>query len=597
MSFFSKDHSFNSKIKPLFEYVKSRSVPVKFLDISDQGSFNWEGTHGEWEKDEFTFLLAENVLARCNGEGRLTVEYGAANQSCSLLEGVPARVHTEQVDNSTLCRLYIDDAGKMLQKSGLLGQDVRFVKEISHLTHEIFHAIENNAETLSVPLTRKLVEFKKLSHSAGKKANEKLAIYSSNCATLLELCCQGDSQPSKQAGELADLLRKTVSHPVKQAEDFLYAANYYADGCFFSPHKLDISPKDREKVAEMHEALLQCDKREVDFFFSERKRLEEIMGSLHDGTLWEEMKKVNDQATIVSEEPLIVEKNIPIDEPAPIHEVKVQDKPKGRDKKSSFPRWLLILLILLLLGGGGYLAFDHINRGETSFVSSFLGTGTGTVGSMVDDSSTTEGSVTEDGSPWKEDGDTVPFSRDVVTDKVDAVIDPGPRDDANITEPKINGEAPEIDFVDHKDTVVTKPLIMDSEFLNNFEIDGVLITMADIHLKANDIAVMNGYRDLGFNVVKGKDPTIIEPGLVLKIPGFMTYTVKSEDNIWYIAARLLESEVRSSSVQFDNLVKEHEQLLISRGETEGVVKKMNTLAENSSSENFKKKVENWLENL
>jgi hypothetical protein len=166
-------------------------------------------------------------------------------------------------------------------------------------------------------------------------------------------------------------------------------------------------------------------------------------------------------------------------------------------------------------------------------------------------------------------------------------------EDSKIVPGENESDNPQIIFEDDGATKVLKPFVMDEDFLSDFSVNGIPITMADIHLKANAIAIMNGYRDLGFNRVTGKDPTIIEPGLVLDIPGDLTYTVRTEDNIWYIAARLLESELRAHSAQFDELIKSYDERLAIGESGEKELDQIRVLEKESNCENFRIKVQNW----
>jgi len=75
--------------------------------------------------------------------------------------------------------------------------------------------------------------------------------------------------------------------------------------------------------------------------------------------------------------------------------------------------------------------------------------------------------------------------------------------------------------------------------------DRVIITEADIHLAANEIAVLNGFRDLDYRVFTGADPDWILPNNVLNLPDGNVYVVRNGDTIWFLAAR----EVRSDTEQ------------------------------------------------
>jgi outer membrane biosynthesis protein TonB len=79
----------------------------------------------------------------------------------------------------------------------------------------------------------------------------------------------------------------------------------------------------------------------------------------------------------------------------------------------------------------------------------------------------------------------------------------------------------------------------------------VVITEVDIHLAANEIAVINGYKDLDYRVFTGSDPNWIFPGNNLDLPGSGTYQVKKGDTIWFLAAREVRSDVERDLAIFD----------------------------------------------
>ncbi|RKX98144.1 MAG: hypothetical protein DRZ90_03905 [Spirochaetes bacterium] len=87
------------------------------------------------------------------------------------------------------------------------------------------------------------------------------------------------------------------------------------------------------------------------------------------------------------------------------------------------------------------------------------------------------------------------------------------------------------------------------------EVDGrVTITEVDIHLAANEIAVLNGYKDLDYRVFTGKDPNWIYPGRTLHMPGTGDYTIKRGDTIWFLAAREVRVDAEINMKLYDNSV-------------------------------------------
>nr|MDA3851788.1 hypothetical protein [Spirochaetaceae bacterium] len=147
--------------------------------------------------------------------------------------------------------------------------------------------------------------------------------------------------------------------------------------------------------------------------------------------------------------------------------------------------------------------------------------------------------------------------------------------------------------LDSDETLVEKPLILDENFLDEFHIEGIYITMADIHLRANGIAVANGYRDLGFHEVTGDDPAIIYPGEILQIPDSGTYTVSVDDNIWYIAATLLEQELRRDLRTFEASKEKWENS--SELEKNQIISTLDGIIANTYCKNLAEHIGHWVE--
>ncbi len=77
------------------------------------------------------------------------------------------------------------------------------------------------------------------------------------------------------------------------------------------------------------------------------------------------------------------------------------------------------------------------------------------------------------------------------------------------------------------------------------------ITEVDIHLAANKMAVLNGYKDLDYRVYTGNDPDWIYPGGILNLPDSGTYTVRKGDTIWFLAAREVRKGVEKDLKEYD----------------------------------------------
>ena len=82
-------------------------------------------------------------------------------------------------------------------------------------------------------------------------------------------------------------------------------------------------------------------------------------------------------------------------------------------------------------------------------------------------------------------------------------------------------------------------------------VDGVFISEADIHLAANEIAVLNGFKDLDYRVFTGADPDWIYPGNILMMPSGEAYEIRRGDTIWFLAARRVRLAVMEDKAAFD----------------------------------------------
>lgn len=81
--------------------------------------------------------------------------------------------------------------------------------------------------------------------------------------------------------------------------------------------------------------------------------------------------------------------------------------------------------------------------------------------------------------------------------------------------------------------------------------DRVVISEVDIHLAANEIAVLNGYKDLDYQVYTGDDPDWIFPERILHMPGTGDYVIKRGDTIWFLAAREVRVDVEQGIEMYD----------------------------------------------
>ncbi len=82
----------------------------------------------------------------------------------------------------------------------------------------------------------------------------------------------------------------------------------------------------------------------------------------------------------------------------------------------------------------------------------------------------------------------------------------------------------------------------------------VTISEADIHLIANEIAVLNGYKDLDYRVFAGKDPDWIYPGNILMLPDTGKTIIRRGDTIWYLAVREIRLDAERGIREYDAAV-------------------------------------------
>jgi len=192
-------------------------------------------------------------------------------------------------------------------------------------------------------------------------------------------------------------------------------------------------------------------------------------------------------------------------------------RPARRKKK-----WPWILLILLLLLVGGAVAWDLSGSAPWGRMLPWGKT-------VLGKSEFLDGRETEDGAA---DGLTEELADDAPDQKTDTADQtPGIVIDADVP-PKTIEEV--------------------RAYLNVAE--RVNITEVDIHLAANEIAVLNGYKDLDYKVFIGSDPDWIYPGTVLELPGAGNHHVTEGDTIWFLAARRLRIDAEGNLAKHDDAV-------------------------------------------
>jgi len=190
--------------------------------------------------------------------------------------------------------------------------------------------------------------------------------------------------------------------------------------------------------------------------------------------------------------------------------------------------WILLILLLLLLGGA--VAWDLMGSAPWGKILPWGKT-------VMDDASgsldTTVGKL-EDGAEDSsvEDGRTGEFADEASDEKAE--------------------DTDQLPTVIIDTDVPPKTIEEVRAYLNVAE--RVNITEVDIHLAANEIAVLNGYKDLDYKVFTGSDPDWIYPGTVLALPESGNHRVTDGDTIWFLAARRLRIDVEGNLRAYDNAV-------------------------------------------
>lgn len=125
--------------------------------------------------------------------------------------------------------------------------------------------------------------------------------------------------------------------------------------------------------------------------------------------------------------------------------------------------------------------------------------------------------------------------------------------------------------------------------------DRVRITEADVHLAANRIAVVNGYKDLDFRVYTGEDPDWIYPGTELILPGHGSHLVRSGDTIWFLAAREVRIEVERDLEIFDKAIAVLDDINAKPSEKTQSLTELQEIGINSQVASFRRLVQEVLE--
>lgn len=123
------------------------------------------------------------------------------------------------------------------------------------------------------------------------------------------------------------------------------------------------------------------------------------------------------------------------------------------------------------------------------------------------------------------------------------------------------------------------------------------ITVLDIYLLTNEIAVSNGYRRLDSVAEAGRDPDWIYPGNLFVLPDSTEYTVVKGDTMWYIAHRFIIKRLEEDWDRYSSIKKEVDTGTPDTQRKEVLFRELKSIRERSYSENFSREVDMTVEKL
>ncbi|MCK5736868.1 MAG: hypothetical protein KAH21_10330, partial [Spirochaetaceae bacterium] len=255
---------------------------------------------------------------------------------------------------------------------------------------------------------------------------------------------------------------------------------------------------------------------------------------------------------------------------------------KADVKKSGSRKWIwLLLLILFLLGGAviwdltGKAPWGSVLTNKTADLTDNGGIieGKGNADSSTD-SDSTEGSASTTGSDSTEGSDSTTSSDS--TEGSDSTTSSSNSDNSGNADSSstAGNQIAEVDS-----DVAPRNL---DEVKAYLDVGGrVAITEVDIHLAANEIAVLNGYKDLEYKVYTGEDPNWIYPERLLQMPGTGNYTIKRGDTIWFLAAREVRVDAEKNMKIYDQSVSALDNTGSSAAEKSNAAENLRLIAEGS----------------
>jgi hypothetical protein len=123
------------------------------------------------------------------------------------------------------------------------------------------------------------------------------------------------------------------------------------------------------------------------------------------------------------------------------------------------------------------------------------------------------------------------------------------------------------------------------------------ITILDIFLLTNEIAVTNGFRRLDSVEEAGRDPDWIYPDNLFVLPDSTEYRVVKGDTMWYIAHRFIIKRLEEDWDRYTSIKKEIEETTPDSQRKGVLSKELKSIGARSYSENFSREIDVLLEQL